>query len=140
MKLVHQSEFYWDLNPSLKNFKTVMRVPKWVIFYTVKKFGFSSNHRAANGWPKSNRNHYWKSFDFLAWVRSPGWQIFYLFFYLIWLSLSSESSQFKNFAKILSSFLIITFSWLKILFSQRVYNILAQLFELGRIRAQAESN
>jgi hypothetical protein len=45
--------------------------------------------------------------------------------------LSSESCQFKKFAKILSSFLIITCFLLKILFFQRVFNFLAQFLNWG---------
>jgi hypothetical protein len=42
----------------------------------------NSNHRAA----MVNRNPteiiFWKSFGFLAWVRSPGWQIFFFYFFI----------------------------------------------------------
>ncbi len=68
----------------------------------------------------------WPGFD-----RRDG-KFLFLLFYLIWLSLSSESSQLQNFAKILSSFLIITCFWLKILFSQRVFNILASWVKLNK--------
>jgi hypothetical protein len=65
-------------------------------------------HRAAmvdQNQPKSffgNHLSSWPGFD------PRDGKFLFLLFYLIWFSLSSESSQFKNFAKILSSFLIIT--------------------------------
>ncbi len=46
----------------------------WVNYLIIQK------HRAANGWPKSTEIIFWKSFDFLAWVRSPGWQISFFTF------------------------------------------------------------
>jgi small nuclear ribonucleoprotein (snRNP)-like protein len=88
-------------------------------------------------WPKSFFGSHltsWSGFE------SRDGKFLFLLFYLIWLSLSPESSQFKNFAKILKTL------WENIIFSKKHVIIkkttyyFSKIFVLGWFWAQAESN